>query len=390
MRILRTASVAIHVRASFVVLVLLYAVATEAEAFLSLLFLFALFAAFLVHELGHVIVARFLGRATETTIGGAGGQTIVFGPALRAWQRLAFLFSGVLSSYLLAEASAWALQKGVWSHAVIHETLFAVYNFSVLWFWCNVIPLYPFDGGEAAVVIGGALFGRVGRILASALSILMGLYLVFFGVLNRMIPVGIVAVYSLIETFLLLHRPQGLHGGVLSDEAQKLHEIRQRWLNGRQDQAISELKLLVEGGKEACVRKEALESYSEYLIELDRFREAYEALSQAKDTLSVVSLEHLALAGYKTSHWSEGLEAGREAFRQCPSLSTASLCAMLSARLALEEETVNWLQTAGSMGLRKAAEFVATNDFDPIRSGDRFQKYLTQSSAGRSGLSDRS
>ena len=384
MRILRTASVAIHVRASFVVLVLLYTIATGAEALLSLIFLFALFAAFLVHELGHVVVARFLGRATETTVGGAGGQTIVFGPALGTWQRLLFLFAGVLSSYLLSDLAAWALQRGMWSHAVVHETLFSIYNFSALWFWCNFIPLYPFDGGEAVVVLGGALFGRIGRILASSLNIIVGLSLAIFCLLNGMVPGVVIALYSLVETFLLLHRPQGLHGGVLSDDAQKLHEIRQRWLNGEQEKALSELQVLVEKSGEASVRKDALDSYSEYLIELDRFRDAYDVLSQAKDTLSLASLEHLALAGHKTSHWSEGLEAGREAFSQCPSLSTARLCAALSARLSLDEEAIKWLQAAVSMGLLKVAEFVSASDFDPIRSTERFQKFI-QSSAGRNG-----
>ena len=80
MKILRTASTAIHVRASFVVLALLYALASEAGVLLSLIYLVALFATFLFHEAGHIVVARFLRRPIETTIGGAGGHTIVFGP----------------------------------------------------------------------------------------------------------------------------------------------------------------------------------------------------------------------------------------------------------------------------------------------------------------------
>ena len=376
MKILRTASVAIHVRASFVVLVLLYSLAAGAGAVLSLVFLFALLATFLVHELGHVVVARLLRRPTETTIGGAGGQTVAFGPLLNTWQRLAVLLAGILASYCLTEGAAWALQKGVWSHAIIHETLYSIYTFSAAWFWCNLIPLYPFDGGEIFVVLGGAAFGRTGRIAAAGLSIVVGICLALYCLWAWALPAVIIALYSLTETFLLLHRPQSLHGGVLSDEAQKLHELRQRWLSGEQEKAISELQALAKESKESDVRKGALDSCSEYLLELDRFRDAYDLLTQAKDSLSLASLEHMALAAYKTSHWSEGLEAGREAFRECPSLSTATLCAALSSRLLLDEESIHWLQAAQSMGFRNVTEFAASSDFDPIRSTEPFQKFL--------------
>ena len=376
MKILRTASVAIHVRASFVVLVLLYTLATGAGALFSLIYLFAFFATFLVHELGHVAVARLLRRPCETTIGGAGGHTAIFGTALKTWQRLLVLFAGILASYLLTEGAAWALQKGVWSYAVIHETLFYIFTFSAAWFWCNLIPLYPFDGGEIVVVAGGALFGRIGRVVAAYVNMLVSFCLTMYCLWAGAFPGAIVALYCLTETFLLLRRPQGLQGGTLSDEAQKLHEARQRWLSGAQETAISELRLLAEKSQESDVRKGALDSCSEYLLELDRFRDAYDLLSQAKDSLPLASLEHLTLAAYKTSHWSEGLETGREAFRECPSLSTASLCAALSARLSQDDETINWLQAAQTMGFRNVSEFVSTSDFDPIRASASFQRFL--------------
>jgi hypothetical protein len=376
MKILRTASMAIHVRASFVVLALLYALASEAGVLLSLIFLAALFVTFLVHEFGHIIVARLLRRPTETTIGGAGGRTVIFGPVLKTWQRVLVLFSGILASYLLTEGTAWLLQKGLWPHAVVHETLFSIYTFSAVWFWCNLIPLYPFDGGEIAVVVGGALFGRVGRILAAVLNMVVGVSLAIYCLSVGAFPAVIVALYSLTETFLLVRRPQGLHGGVLSDDAQKLHDLQQRWLSGEQEQVVAELRQLSEKSEESDVRKSALDSCSEYLLELDRFREAYDLLINAQDTLQLASLEHLALSGYKTSHWAEALEAGREAFRLCPSLSTASLCAVLSARLSLDEESVGWLRAAQSMGFRNIAEFVSTTDFDSIRSSTALQQFL--------------
>jgi hypothetical protein len=376
MKILRTASMAIHVRASFVVLALLYAVTSAADILLSLIYLVALFVTFLVHEVGHIVVARLMHRPTETTIGGAGGRTLIFGPMLKTWQRVLVLLAGILASYLLVEGTAWFLQNGIWPYVVVHEVLFSIYFLSATWFFFNLIPLYPFDGGEIVVVVGGALFGRKGRILAALLNMAVGLCLASYCLWTGMFFGVIVALYSLVETFLLLRRPQGLHGGALSDDAQKLHDLQQRWLGGEQEQVIGELHLLAEKSEEPEVRRAALDACSEYLLELDRFREAFDLLSTAHDTLQLASLEHLALAGYKTSHWSEALEAGREAFRQCPSLSTASLCAALSARLSLDEESVGWLRAAQSMGFRNIAEFIATSDFDPLRSNISLQQFL--------------
>ncbi len=380
MRIVRTSSISLHVRPSFVILSFLLAIFIGAKISISLLMMGVLFLVFFLHELGHVVIARFLGRPCEVTIGGAGGSTEVFGPRMKFWQRIAVLCGGPAATYLVIAGTKIWLFDAELLPTTLRETLYTLYTLSVGWFWLNILPLYPFDGGVMALDTGKSLFGRFGEKSALIISILTSLLLTIHFLVGQ-IMIGVFAcIYCLMQSFSRLRHPSISENSDLSEETLLLHKLRQRWHNGEQDQVIEQLKKMTEESQEKEIRQEALDCCSGYLLSMEQSREAYDLLNSAQDPLTPSSLEHFTLAAYRTSHWHEGLEAGREAFRGYPSLPVATLCAMLAARAEMADEAVHWLQTAISLGLQKVSEVISSDDFDLIRSTTAFKKFVAEAS----------
>jgi Zn-dependent protease len=375
MKILRTSSVSLSVRPSFFILSFLFSIFVGASISTAFLIVGILFLVFFIHELGHVAVSWMLGRPCETVIGGAGGKTEVFGPLLKFWQRTAILLGGVLATYfVMAGARVWLFDEEALS-TTLRESLYLLYSLSVGWFWFNLLPLYPFDGGEIALDIGRSLFGRFGERAVAILSMLIALFLTLYLLAAGAFVGVILCFYCLTQSFTLFRHPSVSRVGDLSEDAVHLHELRQRWLVGEQDDIIAQMQKLAHKSDEKEVRQEAVECCSGYLLATERPREAYDMLLEAQDSLMQPALEHLQLAAYRTSHWFEGLEAGREAFRECHSLPVATLCAMLAARMGLAEESVSWLQTSKMLGLDTIANIVGSVDFDSIRANAEFQAF---------------
>lgn len=372
MKLLRTSSLSIRVRPSFFILSFvfsLFAGATIGETFLIMSILFAVF---FFHEIGHMAVAYLLSRPCETVIGAAGGKTEVFGPNLKLWQRALVLAGGIAATYFVFAGTRVYLIDAEGLSDTSTKALLLLCTLSVYWFWFNVIPLYPLDAGEFLVDIGRSLFGRFGERSAAILNMLLAGVIAVFLLLKGFLVGAILCFYSLTQSFILFKHPAH-RADDLSEDSLHLHELRQKWLMGDQDDVITAMEKLAEGSEEKEVRQEAVECCSGYLLATEHPREAYEFLKGAKDDLTQSALEHLQLAAYRTSHWSEGLEAGKDAYREYHTLPVATLCAMLAGRMGMAEEAVAWLRTARELGLSSLAAIVESTDFDPIRTSHEFQ-----------------
>jgi hypothetical protein len=380
MKIIRTSFASLTIRPTFFILAFLFSIFVGASISATFLIMGVLFFVFFAHELGHVVVACLMGRPTETVIGGAGGKTEVYGPLLKLWQRLSIHLAGIAATYFLMVGTRVWLFDAESLSPTLRESLFLLYSLSVGWFWFNLLPLYPFDGGEIAIDIGRSLFGRLGERIVACLSIVLS-FLLTLALIGLGAFVGVIlCLYCLMQSYSLFRHPLLSRSGTLSDDALVLHDLRQRWLAGDQEDVIGQLERLINESNEKDIRQEAMECCSGYLLATDRPREAYDLLKGAKDALTLSSLEHLQLAAYRTSHWLEGLEAGREAFRECHSLSVATLCSMLAARLGVADESSQWLRTCQSLGLEKLDPVIDSSDFDPVRSSPEFQELVALSS----------
>ncbi len=367
MRVLRTSSLSVGIRPSFFIIAFLFAIFMGTFLGYSLLIIGILFSVFFFHECGHIIVALLLGRPCETVIGGAGGRTEVLGPRLRFWQRTAVLVGGLLATYfVLVVTRLWLFDAEALS-APVREGLYLFFSLNAVWFWLNLLPLYPLDGGELLLDIGRSLFGRVGEWMVAIVSIMVSTLLAIYMLACWALFGVALCAYCIMKSCMILRHPVASHPGEMSEDAFHLHDLRQRWLAGEQDEVIAQMERLARDSDEQDVRVEAVECCSGYLLATERFREAYDFLRSAKDALTPTALENAQLASYRTSHWLEGLVAGRQAFRETQSLTVATMCAMLAGRLEMADEAISWLRMARMLGLDSLAKIIASSDFDPIR-----------------------
>jgi Zn-dependent protease len=140
------------------------------------------------HELGHALAARVFGARPRIVVSGLGDQ--LFGlDGLRLWRQTGVALAGPLANgllfglfWLITEyplpieriAHGWRIFLGqsVWLMLMINS----------FWGVLNLLPLWPLDGGRLAVVIGEAMLGRRGQILALLLSLVITVGLTLFAI----------------------------------------------------------------------------------------------------------------------------------------------------------------------------------------------------------------
>jgi Zn-dependent protease len=135
------------------------------------------FVCLLLHEFGHVAVARLFGARPRVGLGGLGGRTLGFGE-LRRWQRVAVLLAGPLVTFsivgvllaITATPFPAALAERGWASAVANGWYVATWC-NLVWGVLNLLPLWPLDGGQIAGEAAEGVLGRHGVSLALLLSI---------------------------------------------------------------------------------------------------------------------------------------------------------------------------------------------------------------------------
>lgn len=148
---------------------------------LAAVFVVALYASVLVHEIAHVLAARAFGmRVDSVTLHLLGGETLIEGESRTPWQELATSIVGPLASLAIglvsfALADSMAIGTGsdiVWSIGYVNIVV-AVFN---------MLPGLPLDGGRVFKAIiwqvtgreetGTTVAGWIGRAAAVAVVVL--------------------------------------------------------------------------------------------------------------------------------------------------------------------------------------------------------------------------
>jgi stage IV sporulation protein FB len=139
----------------------------------------------LVHELGHVLAARWLRVPLRIVVSGFGGQ--LFGlEEMKRGRIVGVHLAGPLANGLLFSVvlviTAIPLPANLGHDAKVYlgngAWLFGMVN--AFWGVLNLLPLWPLDGGRIAVELGAAALGRRGQTLALLLSLGVSLLLTSF------------------------------------------------------------------------------------------------------------------------------------------------------------------------------------------------------------------
>jgi stage IV sporulation protein FB len=140
----------------------------------------------LVHETCHILAARLFGTRVRIVLSGL-GETVFGLDEQKRWQRVLVLWAGPLGNLLIygifrividPERNPLPIERlGEGWTIFIANAVNIAWLFNAYWALLNVLPLWPLDGGRAAVEIGEGLLGRRGRIVALLLSLVVCLML---------------------------------------------------------------------------------------------------------------------------------------------------------------------------------------------------------------------
>lgn len=168
-----------------VVLVVLFAPRFESQTqtnpyVVAAVFVVALYASVLLHEIAHVVAARSFGmRVPSVTLHLLGGETAIEGESRTPWQELATAIVGPLVSLGIGLA-ARQLAEGV-EPGMLHDVVSLVGSVNILVAVFNMLPGLPLDGGRVFKAVVWQLTGHeetgtrfaawIGRLAAVALVV---------------------------------------------------------------------------------------------------------------------------------------------------------------------------------------------------------------------------
>ncbi len=169
------------------------------------------FVSILIHELGHVSVARVFGVPSDIVLHGMGGVAIGHFDRLQRWQRILISAAGPIAGLLLFAFAEWGLPLLVraydplllssrWYSVVakpyelfqegerIGRAAGCLIIMNLVWNLFNLLPIIPLDGGMIMREVCSGIFPRQGARLAFALSFLIAGSLAMYSVFKMLRP----------------------------------------------------------------------------------------------------------------------------------------------------------------------------------------------------------
>ncbi len=140
------------------------------------------FTAILVHEMGHMLMARIFGVPSNIVLYSMGGLTIGEFERLARWQRIAVSLAGPGAGFSLY-FSLWLVQAQLSardhllfpSHLTLGDTFTILFLMTLIWNLFNLLPVIPLDGGMVMKELVTGIFRRRGLALAYGFSLTLSL-----------------------------------------------------------------------------------------------------------------------------------------------------------------------------------------------------------------------
>jgi stage IV sporulation protein FB len=159
-----------------------------------------MFLSILIHEFGHITMARLSGRRGHIILHSFGGLAVWDAPAEKRWQRMAiaaagpaaglllFVFVSLIRDYAFPLIPLRFLTDHPDFREVLTQSLDMVWFMAVLWNLFNLIPIWPLDGGQITLEAFSALSPAHGLRLSLGLSILLAVSAAVYCLVVKKLP----------------------------------------------------------------------------------------------------------------------------------------------------------------------------------------------------------
>lgn len=340
----------------------------------TLIWVGVIFISVLFHEFGHALTAFMFKQKTRIELVALGGLTYHEGKKLKFGKQFLIVFNGPFFGFILFGIATFFLQYPTLAQGNLGLVLQLLRGINLFWTICNLLPVFPLDGGQLLRIILEAIWGVKGIKYSLITSIVIALVCSLLFFLMQGFFIGSLLFLLAFQSFDTYRKSRAMSN---ADRNQQLHCLLEKI------EATTDKKLAIElcekvraQAKNGMIFNQVTEYLAFLYLEQGLYKQIYDLLLPLHKALSNEALCLLHKAAFDQKDFSLVIQIGAQCFQSKPQPDVAIRNACASAALQQSTAAVGWLKTAIDEGVVNIESMLAKSIFDPIRQDPLFQELL--------------
>lgn len=340
----------------------------------TLVWVVVIFISVLFHEFGHALTAFLFKQKPRIELVALGGLTYHEGRKLQFSKQFLIVFNGPFFGFILFGIATFLLQYPALVQGNLGLTLQLLQGVNLFWTICNLLPIFPLDGGQLLRLILETLWGVKGIKYSLFISIVVALIssLLFFSMQSFFI--GSLLFLLAFQSYDTYRKSRAMSSSDCNRQLHRLIEEIETITDKKAAMSLCE-KVRIQA-KMGMIFNQATEYLAFLCLEQDLYKQAYDLLLPIQKEISNEALCLLHKAAFDQRDFSLVAKIGAQCFQFKPQPDIAIRNACASAALHESTAAVGWLKTAVDEGVVNIESMLAKSIFDPIRQDPLFQELL--------------
>ncbi|MDR2539307.1 MAG: site-2 protease family protein [Chlamydiales bacterium] len=340
----------------------------------TLVWVVVIFISVLFHEFGHALTAFCFKQKPRIELVALGGLTYHEGKRLKFSKQFLIVFNGPFFGFILFGIATFLLQYPALGQGNLGLILRLLQGVNLFWTVCNLLPVFPLDGGQLLRIVLEAIWGVKGIKYSLITSIVIALLCSLLFFLMQGFFIGSLLFLLGFQSYDAYRKSRAMSS---SDRNQQLHGLMKKIEATTDKKAAMELceKVRIQA-KKGMIFNQATEYLAFLCLEQELYKQAYDLLLPIRKEMSSEALCLLHKAAFEQEDFSLVTQIGARCFQSKPHPDIAIRNACASAALNEPIAAVGWLKTAIDEGVVNIQSMLTKSIFDPIRQDPLFQELL--------------
>lgn len=340
----------------------------------TLIWIAVIFISVLFHEFGHALTAFMFKQKPRIELVALGGLTYHEGKKLKFGKQFLIVFNGPFFGFILFGIATFFLQYPALVQGNLGLILRLLQGINLFWTICNLLPVFPLDGGQLLRIFLEAIWGIKGIKYSLIISIVIALTCSLLFFLIQSFFIGSLLFLLAFQSYDTYRKSRAMSN---SDRNQKLQGLLEK-IGATTDKkaAIDLCEKVRDQAKKGMIFNQASEYLAFLYLEQGLSKQVYDLLLPIHKEVSSEALCLLHKVAFDQKDFSLVTQIGAQCFQSKPHPDIAIRNACASAALKQSTAAVGWLKTAIDEGVVNIESMLAKSIFDPIRQDPLFQELL--------------
>ncbi|MGL5625944.1 MAG: site-2 protease family protein [Candidatus Rhabdochlamydia sp.] len=340
----------------------------------TLIWVGVIFISVLFHEFGHALTAFMFKQKPRIELVALGGLTYHEGKKLPFSKQFLIVFNGPFFGFILFGIATFLLQYPTLAQGNLGLVLQLLRGINLFWTICNLLPVFPLDGGQLLRIILEAIWGVKGIKYSLITSIVIALICSLLFFLMQSFFIGSLLFLLAFQSYDTYRKSRAMSN---ADRNQQLHCLLEKIEGTTDKKAAMELCEKIRAqAKNGMIFNQATEYLAFLYLEQGLYKQIYDLLLPVHEEVSNEALCLLHKAAFDQKDFPLVIQIGAQCFQSKPQPDIAIRNACASAALQQSTAAVGWLKTAIDEGVVNIESMLAKSIFDPIRQDPLFQELL--------------